>query len=585
VNYIILILLTFIISSTSRAQNINLQAPISNASPESTVDQRLGTGFLYSGYQTLKKALPENKYKCAMKIYEQSLGLEEYQSVYHMGKTNAGIATYFSEQLSQNACLAVAATQFAETLKKKDKDNLSDFIFTNILETAGKDRYANYPPGWVWKEALKFTNGDKNSALFLIGLCGNEELPSYEYEIAGSNKVILAKKDLSKLNEDLKAMKKNMANLPADELKLKMQFQGSIDRVQSDIQRTQKSIQNPQEIQKRQLECPDNNSGFTVPKSLGETVDIPQSLKAKVIKIQRPGSTNLDTLKAKYYHVTGSAFMGCQLAKCGISPDLAADAEKFFAHGYRTIRLCDLVKRDLKNLKNLSQKIGIDENDENFQERAEAFLKAEAKQMIAEGLENHKILSGLIAQGITGQKALEKLKKTKCDTLSDEKEPVLAYLCSATWSQRHGDTSESSDRDLEQKIGYLLREYDSSILFRKWYIGGGSFLGMDVPCTGIRADGPPQLSGPNISCNIKGWSVQRCATAVGKLATWDIDFEWTKKQHEVGARFGAGQCQKQDVNEPLDKAFCKIIEDNSKEQFDSRGSKIQMEILKKTGVK
>ena len=115
---------------------------------------------------------------------------------------------------------------------------------------------------------------------------------------------------------------------------------------------------------------------------------------------------------------------------------------------------------------------------------------------------------------------------------------------------------------VKRKSQNRLIEMDAAALFNKWYLGS---LDSSVPCTGIRLRGPKnlnQLDNPtNLPdsknlCDIPGWNLERCAAARRKLSTWDIDFEWTQAQHEIGARFGARVCKKQ-KNGIYDTKICK----------------------------
>lgn len=561
--FLLFFIFTFGSGLVAHAENLNLAVPIQQADPNASTDQKLGTGFLVSGLEFLRKLMPE-KYACASKIYAQTLNLEAYQSVYHMGKTNAGISGYFEGELSQNSCFAAVAEQFVDRIKAKDDAEGNSFgMFSNLQEVSGQGRYKAYPPGWAWQQALDMTNGDRNAAMILVGLCGHEESPAYSYEISGKNKVLLAQKDLETLEANLKEAQTNLKAVPASDSNERKAVEDYIRKIQSDMQQAKNSIENINTVEKRALYCPDNQSGFIAPKSLGQAIDIPDDLKQKVRRIQRPNNTNLDSLKSKYYHVTGSALMGCQMAKCGVSPEMAARVEEQMAGAYRAIRLCGLVKTDLKNLEDLSKKIKVKVDDKKFPEKGTAYLEAELKSLVAEGKEKAAQVQSLMDEGFRGKDVSARLKPRRCDSVSSEAEPLLSYLCKAAYLASSGIRSEEEAR---QEIGYLLREYDSALLYRKWYLGGGSALGVDIPCTDIRFRGPDNLEEEKPDCGMSGWSQQRCSTAVKKLATWDVDFDWTKKQHEVGSKFGASQCQKQNADEKLDKSFCKILKENSQKQ-------------------
>ncbi|HEY8271660.1 MAG TPA: hypothetical protein VIG33_12285 [Pseudobdellovibrionaceae bacterium] len=476
--------------------------------------------------------------------------------------------------MNENPCLAEVASKFAVTLAVKDNESsVSTGSPSSLQEKAGEGRYKNFSPGWAWQHALKFTNGDKNAAMFLIGLCAYEEVPMYSFQVTGKHKVALDRRDIEVLEERLMKAKADLKFFQSEKgyESAKASTLSEVSFIQEAIRQKKTSIENPNQPEEHFLKCPDNGSAFTAPGSLGANVDISGELKEKIRHLQRPQGKNLETLKAKYYHITGSAFMGCQLKKCGMPNMVTKLWESQAGRMYRSIRLCGQVKTNLKNIQVISKKIGMDINEPKFRETAKLYLQAEAKKLIVEGQDHVKMRDALYAQGLRGPELTKRLPSYRCnDATLRETNPQVAYLCSATFLQREADSnSEAVAREVgetDRAIDRLLQEYDASIMFRKWYIGGDN-----IPCTGIKAAGPFQLDGNNPNCEMYGWSAERCSTALAKLGTWDVDFDWTVAQHKVGAEFGAEQCREQDPNEKLDKTFCKILDENNKKELYGEG--------------
>ena len=567
----LLLFSSFLVSISMAARVAGpLDAPFIPADPTLSTDQKLGTGFLFSAIEKVKGA-SKGSLLCSIESYLNTLGIDAYQSTYHMGKTTAGVGAYFEGQLAENPCLAEVAAKFAMHIEAK-QTALSDGPggVVSLQEKLGAGRFKPFPPGWAWQEALSFTNGDKNAALFLLGMCAYEEEPTYNFRLSGKQKVALARIDLQKLQKELKEEKASLASL--EEIKTARSTsviesqKNTIRIIQEQIQKKTLSIDNPNQPEDRYIRCPDNMSAFTAPQSLGGKIDIPDELKSKVTSLQRPQGRNLDSLKAKYYHVIGSAFMGCQLKKCGL-PKVAIKAWEREAGGmYRAIRLCSAVKTNLKTAQELGKKIGRDIFDPNFRESVKSYLEEIAQKLIVEGREYKKARTALFSQGFRGEDLKKRLPRERCleDVYLNEKDPLLSYLCNATYKLREGE--EDAGRK-EQALDKLLQEYDASLMFQKWYLGGEKILGYDLPCTGIKIKGPTQLDGKNTDCKMKGWSAERCSTALAKLGTWDVDFEWTRAQHEVGAAFGAEQCEEQEADEKPDKRFCKIADENNKKEL------------------
>ncbi|HEY8271659.1 MAG TPA: hypothetical protein VIG33_12280 [Pseudobdellovibrionaceae bacterium] len=89
-NFLIFTYCILMAASTFARVKGPLDAPILNADPKLSTDEKLGTGFLFSIIDKVKNNLPEGKLSCAINKYSQVLGIEKYQSTYHMGKTTEG---------------------------------------------------------------------------------------------------------------------------------------------------------------------------------------------------------------------------------------------------------------------------------------------------------------------------------------------------------------------------------------------------------------------------------------------------------------------------------------------------------------
>ena len=110
----------------------------------------------------------------------------------------------------------------------------------------------------------------------------------------------------------------------------------------------------------------------------------------------------------------------------------------------------------------------------------------------------------------------------------------------------------------KKKIANRMVRLDAAHLYNSWYLGGKSILGIKVPCTDIRLGGPKNLLDANRNLfdswrerpiDAIEWSKERYDAAAKYLTVWDVDFEWTIAQHEVGAKFAAEHCKKEKSGE------------------------------------
>jgi hypothetical protein len=104
---------------------------------------------------------------------EQRTGVEEFLSatgVRVLGSSNAGIDSFNSQLLRANPCLHTLARTFYEEIS--DHPPVVD---QNHL-THGRLSEVTSEPGWFWRRALDFADGDKLLAMHLIGMCGHDDV-------------------------------------------------------------------------------------------------------------------------------------------------------------------------------------------------------------------------------------------------------------------------------------------------------------------------------------------------------------------------------------------------------------------------
>ncbi|QDK38173.1 hypothetical protein [Bdellovibrio sp. NC01] len=504
--------------------------------------------------------IPDSNLKSGLQEYMKIVNPEAYQGDSSVGGSNRGISAYFTREYQKNKCFQDAAKGFYDdiraTLKKNNqcdreldktkeasvnwlelmKNGLMDSCKDNrakLTDQAGVGDKKDYKEGWVLDLAMKHANGNPEAALQLIGMCGHDDVAQGAYSYWDSSDA--AKDKVKNQVEQVKAMKKKM------DAKLKASF-AKFDASDEEKQKTyilgqQASYLNSQ-IQALQsqkgmvsvLECPAQSSDFYLPGSLSASADIPKALKDKIMSVQDPEKEK--HIPGKYYHVYGSAFLGCKMVEKGMSPETAVTVQKQAARLYRGIRMCEANNRKIKDSEQIAKSLGVsDLNDtKTIQDKVlkvwtdELDGKVDCSKFDKETMQKCNLLYQFNIKG---------LKK-------DEKEIVL------------------------QKIEGYVGQGDAAQLYSDWYFGGGSIAGKNLPCSDVRYKGPKDLMNPNEGILGKlfkpsGWSDERYKKASQKVATYDVDFEWTVAQHEAGSAFGAKLCAnaKNKKNPFADKA-CEI---------------------------
>lgn len=450
---------------------------------ENSVDDRLGTVGAVRFLETLKTYAPEGSIKCST---EKILGIiqpQAYADVKKLSEDNVGILRYHQKIADTNPCLIEKADHFWQELKELEDEKYSA-ARGSLSEEAGKGLFSEIKPGFVWEKALAAAGGDANLAAFFLSLCTtNQAGVTYHSPEAA-----------------LKYRKSFEVNIEVLDAQLSKEISESEKEQLNNVKRVYVTRLGALSPTEKRLYCAHGMS-FTS-KVLGESVDISDRLKERISKSQeRP----ISSIYAKNYHIHAGMMMGCALANCGVSSSIAGFVAQRLGAAYRSIRLCHDTRENLKMKEAIEKLIGTSYSAPEAAEKLQQWMK-----------------SG------NSQKCLDAGSKKICD--------IVEIL------KTHPDDMVAI------KSKRLVVEIDASILYRKWYLGGNSTAGINVPCTDYRVDGPKDLMQDDQKdgslCGVPAWDAKRCLSARKKLNTWDVDFEWTASQHEVGARFGASQCKK-----------------------------------------
>lgn len=289
----VLLGITLLCSNTSLAQNSQSQKNgISSA-------DRIATALINS--------LPESGVKNGLKRYYQILDPRAYATDTQVAAKNSGVINYFQHHFSTKKCFAEKALLFYRDLRLNTRQNqLSNekeerHSRPSLGDKAGVNR-KDLKPGWLYEKALRYTNGNPNAALTLIGMCGHDDLKQGEFVNDAIEEQLLAKG-----------------------------------------YRHEEFFELPEGEENQESPCPARTADFYISGSLADNADIDPALKRRILETQYPGK-KAEQIASKNYHILGAAFMTCQMIEAGLNPLLAVKVESMAANLYRGIRLCQNIE-------------------------------------------------------------------------------------------------------------------------------------------------------------------------------------------------------------------------------------------------
>lgn len=402
------------------------------------------------GDELLNCLPPESGEKKALKHFADIIGVSSYNSYGLIRGANEGVINHFQKMLQNDSCFENDLKKFHKSIMQSNEEAISDI--SRLLNTplknrpslgasAGKGHFKKFEPGWIWKKALEVSNGDAQRALSLINVCGNDDVLTKPINFSSGE----------------------------------------------------------------QLNCAAVTfGGYFAPESLGEGVDITESLKKKIVDVQysNKGSTYAP---AKYYHVYNSAFMACELISKGMAANDAEDINALLASAYRATRLKERV------------------------------AEVEGFQSTYDQKKSNGELPGNIS--------LEDFVR------NDRRE---------FWLQMHGNSDPARINRLVESDTERL---DAVSLIKRWE------LGSNVPILGIPLYTNLKISTKNRKDIPSGWSKQRFDDAVKRLETFIVDSDWSTAQARVGASFATKHCKKQEdkaISKNCQRGAVPIINESTK---------------------
>lgn len=256
--------------------------------------------------KALINTLPESGTKNGLIRYYEILNLAAYTSDMDVAMNNSGLANYFQYHFRTNNCFAEKALRFYQDVRSTTRSTQKTSVDEprngrpSLGDKSGVNR-TDLNPGWLYEKALKYSKGNPNAALSLIGMCGHDDTKQGNF-----------------LNNDVEGKLSNTGF-------------------------THEALFRPGEDGYADSPCPSLTSDFFIAGALAKNADIDESLKRKILTTQYPGKTPTQ-IASKNYHVLGAAFMTCQMIEAGLAPFLAVRVESMAANLYRGIRLCQNIE-------------------------------------------------------------------------------------------------------------------------------------------------------------------------------------------------------------------------------------------------
>ena len=236
-------------------------------------------------------------------------------------------------------------------------------------------------------------------------------------------------------------------------------------------------------------------------------------------------------LPAKNYHVLAAAMMTCNLIQEGVSRKTSIGVQKLVAWAYRTLKMDNIIQ---------TRKDDLDDFKKGY--RAYKMLYARRKHA---------------KRGRGSSSFNEKLESFEDWSIRNLEEGNISFP--------YGSHNAIQSISTRERFIVMQSNSDAARLLSKATIGGDYIL-FKVPHTNINLNPIDGISSsirklmdsddkslePGWFSKPLGWSKERYQRAFDKAQSYLVDWEWTYKQHEAGARFAAEVCQQSDDSNPDD---------------------------------
>lgn len=453
------------------------------------------------------ESIPVESWKVGLKNYFNMLGLSSYMDEGGYGAANEGLSNYNEKLLDRNSCFKKLAGSFYETVMFHDsKKALQDVKLISIPLSVNVQNTNYKQPGWLWNSAMSVANNDPNLAMSLIGLCGHDDT----FQISGSSfdsgAAVITNFESSNSEKIYKERMQSFYN--------RINIGGEDDDFRNEV------------LASNSIICPPSLSGMYIQGALGKETQLPPRLIQNISKIQAP-EKGADSLPAKYYHTIGAAYLACSLVADGVPGPLIRAVTAAAINNYRTQRLCDL------------------NSDEDYSSTIKKWGVSNLADQILKDPDG-KSSCNSNSSVITLNKNIH----------SEDSDPECVKLNGIS----HLLFEEGMTKDLLEKRlhKYLDTKNADELLTRS--------VTKDDICSrpmAIKGAAQARLSHASMSLvqNCGQLSPEECRRAKQVLKTYLIDFEWSEKQHLLGADFAIKNCKNKPNyhSKELEKSACNAL--------------------------
>lgn len=411
--------------------------------------------------------------------YLSALGVKKYGAG-HSG-ANEGLASFNNALLKGNSCFAELTTRFVDEVRIMDLEQLAkrpaNWNRPKISDHLSKD--SSPPAGFLWDLAMKYSKQDPNLAMSLIGVCGHDDAVSVDVALSD----YVDPKVSTRKHRAFNAVMSSYQNFKAANQGLAMpesEFREMLGRY----------IFKPG--------CPSQMSLMFQPQALGLGVDIPDTLKIDIAKVQAP-TLGASALPAKAYHVIAGATSSCLLYQRGIPSLFASEIHKRAVNAYRSATICRLIQNESRIGESVATNTPISWND---------------VKVFAHNLKT----TPAICQNPTSS---------------------ITVLCSIVQSNSRYRASDLTESTLANRLSTALARADAGLLVTKSKKFSALKACAEIDMHSNLESIVNSIDSSNCPLN---WTQDKCQAAVSATRTWATDFEWTRAQHMAGERFARENC-------------------------------------------
>lgn len=492
-------------------------------------------GSYEKGVKLVMNKLPDSSLKRGLQTYLDVINAEAYEGDNSVGSGNSSFVRYNQNTLEENSCLGKLAEAFYKEVDNQDMsfhqkhENFRDKVGLlgrpNFSVESGKGMFEELKPGWLMDKAMKYANGDPNLAYDLLGICGHDDTMQGDLFYTGDAPI----KSEAEREKYLKVLDSEISTLQDDPV--------FVEKLK-DFRQKVKLGEVKFNHRKRSIICPTMSSTFYLSKALGEGVDLPQEFKENIAKVQAP-TLGKKVIPSKNYHFIASGVMACKLVSKGVSPKMAQMIQTLGGWGYRTIRMNDMLGAKLDKGEELNKE---------YESYVKDFHSATAEKV----------------KTARGTRKIKQKAPNFEEWMAEHRPEIL--------QENNPELDDAPFAKLVESAKKWRVGIDAAFLLDEMTLGG-DVLGISLPQTNltlnfvndpvtqfVKLEARDPKNKRRRSPIRAGWEKERFEEAKRKAVSYIADWNWTVKQHQIGAEFASKHCEKKPQDYQATQAACAAFE-------------------------